>query len=124
MLRVLYCKFVRSMDSFLTKRALQSECEYPKDDTSDALVVPESKRPNPGFGVEGVNDIASSLAGSPVQPILKVYPKRKFGSRERPFQKDWYQNRNLLEYSQKEDAAFCYCCSAFKNPAAMISGQR
>ena len=101
------------MDSFLKKRTLESECEDPKDDTSDALVVPESKRPNPGFGVEGVNDIASSLAESPFQPILKHYPKRKFGSRERSFQKDWYRNRNWLEYSQKEDAAFCYCCRAF-----------
>ena len=94
------------MDSFLKKRTLESECEDPKDDTSDALVVPESKRPNPGFGVEGVNDIASSLAESPFQPILKLYPKRKFGSRERSFQKDWFRNRNWLEYSRKEDAGF------------------
>ena len=62
------------MDSFLKKRTLESECEDPKDDTSDALVVLESKRPNPGFGVEGVNDIASSLAESPFQPNLMLYP--------------------------------------------------
>ena len=46
MLRVLYCKFPRTIDSFLTKRTLQSELEYPKEDTSDDLFVPESKQPN------------------------------------------------------------------------------
>ena len=42
--------FAHYMDSFLKKRTLESECEDPKDDTSDALVVPESKRPNHGLG--------------------------------------------------------------------------
>ena len=60
------------MDSFLKKRTFESGCEDSKDNTSGALAVPESKRPNPGFGVGGVNDIASSLAESPFQPILKL----------------------------------------------------
>ena len=59
------------MDCFLKKRTIESECKDPKDNTSGALAVPESKHPNPGFRVEGVNDIASSLAESPFQPILK-----------------------------------------------------
>ena len=82
--------------------------EYPNDDNSVVPAAPESKRPNHDYAVGEVYDIASCLAEFPFQPILNVYPKRKFGYRERSFQKDWYHNRIWLEYSQKEHAAFCY----------------
>ena len=64
--------------------------------------------------VGGVTDIASSLAVQPVQPSLRTHPKRKFGTRDRAFQNEWYLNRNWLECSQTVDAVFCYCCRDFR----------
>ena len=63
--------------------------------------------------INGVPDIANSLADEPNQPNLKSYPKRKFGTKFRSFQKEWFHTRPWLEYSQVADAAFCYCCRAF-----------
>ena len=38
---------------------------------------------------------------------------RKFSTKFRSFQKEWFHPRPWLEYSQTSDAAFCYCCRAF-----------
>ena len=67
---------------------------------------------NPEFEIEGVTDIAKSLADDSIQPDLKSYPKRKFGTKFRSF-KEWFHTRTWLEYSQTSDAAFYYCCRAF-----------
>ena len=44
---------------------------------------------NPDWGeIDGVTDIAKSLADDPMQPDLKSYPKRKFCAKFRSFQKE------------------------------------
>ena len=63
--------------------------------------------------INGVPDIDKGLADEPNQPNLKSYPKRKFGTKFRSFQKQWFHTRPWVEYSQVADAAFCYCCRAF-----------
>ncbi|XP_060170360.1 uncharacterized protein LOC132601278 [Lycium barbarum] len=53
----------------------------------------------------------------PYQPELKVFPNTKFGDKMRQFNPDWYKPLYFgwLEYSIKDDAAFCLCCYLFKN---------
>ena len=65
--------------------------------------------------IEGVSDLARNLADDPVQPKLKTYPKKSFGSKRRVFSKDWFAGRPWLEYSKIADSALCYCCRAFQN---------
>ena len=94
------------MDSFLKKSTFQSECEDPNDDTSDTLVVPTTKSKNLGFGVEGVNDVASSLAESPFQHILKVYRQTTVLSKsimrnDNPFKKHLKKVSPLIYHCDK-----------------------
>ncbi|XP_059315780.1 uncharacterized protein LOC132066493 [Lycium ferocissimum] len=53
----------------------------------------------------------------PYQPELEAFPKSKFGNKMRQFNPDWYKPpySGWLEYSIKDDAAFCLCCYLFKN---------
>ena len=68
----------------------------------------------------GMTDIASSLADQFVQPSLRTYPKRKFGTRDRVFQKETYLYRNRLEYSQTVDTVFFYCYRAFRTSNSSV----
>ena len=49
----------------------------------------------------------------PCQPVLDSYPSRKMGSKERRFNKDWYNEFKWLEYNQAKDACFCFPCRVF-----------
>ncbi|KAK1381917.1 hypothetical protein POM88_019652 [Heracleum sosnowskyi] len=49
----------------------------------------------------------------PCQPISYDFPRTEFGDRKRCFQKGWFTNREWLEYSFKNDAAFCFWCYLF-----------
>ncbi|KAL4126512.1 hypothetical protein QTP88_010734 [Uroleucon formosanum] len=53
------------------------------------------------------------LNTGPKQPILKVYPKTKFGSQNRGFSSTYYNDFNWMEYSIQKDAIFCYPCRIF-----------
>lgn len=58
----------------------------------------------------------------PYRPILKLYPRTLQGSKQRSFQKSWYEIYSWLEYSPKIDAAFCFPCRCF-NGNKSNSGQ-
>ncbi|CAF3478552.1 unnamed protein product [Rotaria socialis] len=45
-----------------------------------------------------------------MRPVLSSYP---VNHENRSFQSQWYQNRPWLEYSIKNDSAYCYCCRHF-----------
>ena len=47
------------------------------------------------------------------RPLLKQYPKKKQGQRERCFQSSWYDTFSWLEYFEDADACFCYPCQMF-----------
>lgn len=59
----------------------------------------------------------------PFQPILNVFPKSKFGSKQRSFQQSWYKLFPWLEYSPKENLAFCFPCRMFSGVTGLNSGQ-
>ncbi|KAL4589419.1 hypothetical protein LXL04_002326 [Taraxacum kok-saghyz] len=50
------------------------------------------------------------------QPKGHEFPIRDFGAKPPRFQQAWFvDNKYWLEYSVKEDAAFCLCCYLFKS---------
>jgi len=52
----------------------------------------------------------------PYQPRNHVFPQRMMSGNLRRFNESWFDMYgNWLEYSVKEDAAFCLCCYLFKN---------
>lgn len=63
-------------------------------------------------------DISKSRADSPVQPILKMFPKTEQGNRKRGFNVAWYKDFKWLEYSISKDSVFCYACRHFSLPNA------
>jgi hypothetical protein len=50
----------------------------------------------------------------PFQPYAHEFKKRKIGTRDRWFNLLWFQKYYWIEYSIKNDAAFCFVCFLFK----------
>ncbi|CAI6354759.1 unnamed protein product [Macrosiphum euphorbiae] len=48
------------------------------------------------------------------KPILDLYPRSLQNSKNRSFQKNWYDIFDWLEYSDASDKAFCFPCRCFK----------
>ncbi|XP_050065525.1 uncharacterized protein LOC126554494 [Aphis gossypii] len=55
------------------------------------------------------------MDSGPIRPILKVYPKTKFGTQNRSFTSVYYTHFDWLEYSVKMNAVFCFACRIFSN---------
>nr|XP_016440861.1 PREDICTED: zinc finger MYM-type protein 1-like [Nicotiana tabacum] len=57
------------------------------------------------------------IQNGPCQPRDFVFPKRDFGGIMSQFSPEWFKTScsQWLEYSIKQDAAFCLCCYLFKN---------
>lgn len=56
------------------------------------------------------------LLWGPYQPRDLVFPSKQIGSKKRRFNPDWYDKYgNWLEYSDKEDKAYCLCCYLFRD---------
>ena len=53
------------------------------------------------------------LLKGPTQPIVN-FPKKKYGKGSRGFVKDWYKNYDWIEYSESQNAAYCFYCFLFK----------
>jgi len=54
----------------------------------------------------------------PAQPLLARYPTKMQASSQRAFHSDWFSHYEWLEYSQQQDAAFCFVCRHFPAPSA------
>ncbi|XP_063070750.1 probable serine/threonine-protein kinase irlF [Engraulis encrasicolus] len=61
----------------------------------------------------GAHDISKSKLEGPTQPHLKAFPKTMQGCAQRSFRKDWYAEHTWLEYSQAQNAAYCFACRHF-----------
>nr|KAJ0217053.1 hypothetical protein LSAT_V11C300152970 [Lactuca sativa] len=56
------------------------------------------------------------LQKGPFQPLNHKFPPFDFGGKPRRFIQSWFDdNKYWLEYSIKEDVAFCLCCYLFKS---------
>ncbi|TKS92313.1 Zinc finger MYM-type protein 1 [Collichthys lucidus] len=90
-----------------------SQCRGPEAAMETSCTVPPP----------GPDDISKSRAYSPVQPILKMFPKTEQGNRKRGFNVAWYKESlyedfKWLEYSISKDSVFCYACRHFSLPNA------
>ena len=45
------------------------------------------------------------------QPKSLVFPKHKFGIKERCFQREWFNKWPWLHYNELDDSAFCFICT-------------
>ncbi|XP_050211846.1 uncharacterized protein LOC126662002 [Mercurialis annua] len=63
------------------------------------------------------------LKGS-CQPKSRMFPQKKFGRKNRSFQKTWFSKYVWLEYSVSKDAKFCFWCYLFKPPKTKSQGGR
>ena len=52
------------------------------------------------------------IESGPIRPIID-FPTSEMSGRKFKFQKKWYDEHALLEYSLSKDAAFCYSCGCF-----------
>ncbi|KAL4127358.1 hypothetical protein QTP88_011532 [Uroleucon formosanum] len=76
------------------------------------IVKPQSLRTIPG-----PYDISQTIDEEPYQPNLKNFPKTTYGTgrtkRTRSFQFCWYEQFKWIEYSQSENAVYCFPCRFF-----------
>lgn len=68
--------------------------------------------------ITGISLPEASVNSGPHQPVLNHYPKSYCGTRMRNFRPAWYAEFCWLEYSQTDDAAYCYYCRLFADKAA------
>ena len=67
-------------------------------------------------------DISLSQSSGPCQPRLTCFPKTVCGKQYRCFQSSWYNKYPWVEYSEKRDAAYCFCCRWFRSGISSTGG--
>jgi len=61
------------------------------------------------------HELKARILQGPYQPILSLYPKTKIGNQYRSFQVQYFQKYKWIEFSDKENAAYCFPCRFFKS---------
>lgn len=90
------------------------------DSDAENFIVDETESSFPGVSqvAQGPPDISQTISDAPAQPRLSRYPTKLQAGAKRSFHSAWYTGNNWLEYSQQEDAAFCYACRHFAVPGS------
>jgi len=68
-------------------------------------------------------ELKDRILRGPFQPVLTMFPRSKISGVQRSFHKNWYEQFTWLEYSPKNDCAFCFPCRVFKNSSGINVGQ-
>ena len=63
--------------------------------------------------IKAPDDIASTPAFPPVQPVNIKFPATVISGKSRSFNPAWYNAYPWLEYSIQKDACYCYSCRLF-----------
>ncbi|KAL4143937.1 hypothetical protein QTP88_006185 [Uroleucon formosanum] len=63
----------------------------------------------------GPSDITHIVSDQPTQPILKNYPRSKFGKEWRQFRPEWFKSYPWLKYSVFVNACYCFPCRFFSS---------
>ena len=103
------------MDTFLTKPAGAEASKA----TKDARVPNTTSKPTTTTTCsESDASDSDDISGIEIEikrPRISVYPRDSNGRR---FQADWYKRYDWLEYSVKQNSAFCYACRCFTPDSA------
>jgi hypothetical protein len=87
-------------------------------DLSKLPADPAKRKPISKYKTAKVRDDVrrTYLQKGPFQPVGHDFPQTDFSGIMRRFNEDWFKTyKPWLEYSIKEDAAFCLCCYLFQN---------
>ena len=115
-------KQVNTLESLWAKRRKVDELSNATSTTSNKSTAvisdapttssqPPQDRAQPIVSNDGLSsDISASADHPPVRSILSSYPVNQ---ENRSFQPQWYHHHPWLEYSVKNDAAYCYYCRHF-----------
>ena len=85
------------------------------------LPVPNDSHTHDDMGSSATCDIGIHKDEDPVQPLLNPFPKTVFGSQTRCFSAAWYTQFSFLEYSQKNNLAFCFVCRFFSTKKSKLT---
>lgn len=100
-----------SLETFFTKRSSTSA----STSTSEPVVLPENTSDEKKSPDSQSSNILEKLHLSvtkndpPMQPMLKTFP----ATNGRKFSAHWYKQHEWIEYSEREDAVFCFPCRHF-----------
>jgi hypothetical protein len=76
---------------------------------------PVEKLPIVSYPINDQDDVRRPyILKGPFKPYAHDFKKRKSGTRDRTFNVTWLHKYHWLEYSIKNDAAFCFVCFLFK----------
>ena len=109
-------KFFKKKDEKSTEDQNEQH-KHRKIDLSSLPVDPAERPSIEFYHVNQRDEIRRAyLLKGPFQPQDHTFPQRVFGNKNRKFNKSWFvDNRYWLEYSVKENAAFCLRCYLFKS---------
>eukprot|EP00795_Rhopilema_esculentum_P017430 gene17430-biopygen6363 len=112
----------------LEQLELELEDEVDPAGLSAEALQGDSRGPQLTLSVAGPKDISSTKDGGPVQPRNISFPTHLIGNQHRAFTPLLYEKYPWIEYSQMEDAIFCFHCRNFsenrKDPAFVSQGLR
>lgn len=96
----------------------ESSGKRPRTDTNvpcnDIISDPALRRPINSYEPGVRDDVRRKyVLMGPCQPTTHDFPKTVYGNNDRCFQIEWYKNREWLEYSVSQNAAFCLYCYLF-----------
>ena len=105
------------MEKTIGEENVQEQHKYMKVDLNSLPVEPVERPSIDFYHVNQRDEIRRAyLQKGPCQPQNHTFPQRDFGGKPRRFNLSWFDdNKYWLEYSIKEDAAFCLCCYLFKS---------
>ncbi|XP_052621644.1 uncharacterized protein LOC111906147 [Lactuca sativa] len=107
-----------SLHKFYKKKEdSEQQQKYTKIDLNSLPVDPFERPSIEFYHVNQRDEIRRAyLQKGPFQPLNHKFPPRDFGGKPRRFIQSWFDdNKYWLEYSIKEDVAFCLCCYLFKS---------
>ena len=99
----------------IEEEIVDQDSNHVLDPDEDIIVDPGLRKPIDEMHPNIRDDVKREyILLGPCQPIGHTYPRRKISGRYRSFHEKWYTNFPWLEYSIKNDAAFCFYCYLFR----------
>ena len=107
----------KGASSSTSKDGDKEQRKFMKTDLKDLHVDPNDRKSIDEYHVNQRDEIRRAyLINRPFQPKNHNFKVRDIGCKPRRFVASWFDDyKYWLEYSVKEEAAFCLCCYLFKS---------